>query len=587
MDYGDNFSGRRGDGYGNESRVDRDRAYPESYSSFERREKERGHYDERGGSGGGRERQGDGRYGGSPSFNGDGGEHANGRARGAPSSAGGAAAVREPWKPSARVQNWTPEQVKEIRDRLNLTVEEPEGGDYGSIPSAVESFEDMNLHASVLKDIHDHGYNRPTPIQCQAIPVSLAGNDILGCAETGSGKTASFSIPMIQHVVLAREEGGGVGARGGGPSGLVLAPTRELAQQIQEEIRVFAKTSRLRSLIVVGGTPMSDQRASLRAGIDILVATPGRLIDHLSQENCSLRRTSYLVLDEADRMLDMGFEPQIKEIMSALPKTRQTMLFSATMPPEIEDLCQLYLTKPVTVKVGRVASPAANVTQQLEKVTENTKIDSMIACLMEDYTVAKRDGQTPPLTIIFVAMKNRCDEVVELLRTEDMHAVALHGGRSQAERESALSSFRSGRCPILVATDVASRGLDVSGVAHVINLDLPRALEEYVHRIGRTGRAGMSGRATSFYTDRDAFIVTKIKTAIAEAAAGNVHAFATGREARRKEREESAAFNQGLDSAMDSAQGIQVLDESMRGMLLSDSKPEGKDQGVADDAWDD
>lgn len=220
MDYGDNFSGRRGDGYGNE-RVDRDRAYPESYSSFERREKERGHYDERGGSGGGRERQGDGRYSGSPSFNGDGGEHANGRTRGAPSSAGGAAAAREPWKPSSRVQNLTPEQVKEIRDRLNLTVEEPEGGDYGSIPSAIESFEDMNLHASVLKDIHDHGYNRPTPIQCQAIPVSLAGNDILGCAETGSGKTASFSIPMIQHVVLAREEGGGVGARGGGPLSLI------------------------------------------------------------------------------------------------------------------------------------------------------------------------------------------------------------------------------------------------------------------------------------------------------------------------------------------------------------------------------
>ena len=489
------------------------------------------------------------------------------------------------------MQGLTQEQVKEIRERLNLVIEASEGEEHNTtVPAAIESFDDMNLHASIVSDIRDHGYHRPTAIQCQAIPVSLAGHDILGCAETGSGKTASFSIPMVQHVVLAREDSASSGVNAGrrtdGPTGLVLAPTRELAQQIHEEVRVFARTSRLRSLIVVGGTTMGDQRASLRAGIDILVATPGRLIDHLHQENTTLRRCSYLVLDEADRMLDLGFEPQIREVMSLLPPRRQTLLFSATMPPEIEDLSKLYLTKPVMVKVGRVTSPAANVTQQLEKVTENTKMDTMLACVMEDYGTAKRDGQPPPLTIIFVDRKNRCDEVVELLRMEEMEAVALHGGRSQSERESALTSFRTGRTPLLVATDVASRGLDVSGVAHVINLDLPRALEDYVHRIGRTGRAGMSGRATSFYTDRDTFIVTKIKTALAEAAAGNVHAFATGREARKKEREESAAFNNGLDS-MEPASHIQVLDESLRGMVMSDSVSTEQTQGVADDAWDD
>ncbi|RWR80506.1 ATP-dependent RNA helicase DBP2-like protein [Cinnamomum micranthum f. kanehirae] len=443
--------------------------------------------------------------------------------------------VFQQWKPSDRVFRLKPEQIEEVRLRLNVDV--TVASDSPPAPAPIESFEDMCLHSSIMKDVAFHEYTRPTSIQAQAMPVALSGRDLLGCAETGSGKTAAFSIPMIQHCLAQPPI-----RRGDGPLALVLAPTRELAQQIEKEVKAFSRSlESFRTAIVVGGTNIAEQRSELRAGVHIVVATPGRFIDHLQQGNTSLSRISFVVLDEADRMLDMGFEPQIREVMRNLPKNHQTLLFSATMPVEIEALAQEYLNKPVQVKVGKVSSPTANVSQVLEKVTENEKIDRLLTLLVEEASQAESAGHAFPLTIVFVERKTRCDEVAEALVAQGLYAVALHGGRSQSEREAALRDFRNGSTNILVATDVASRGLDVTGVAHVVNLDLPKTMEDYVHRIGRTGRAGSTGQATSFYTDRDMFLVAHIRKAIADAELGHTVEFATGKVARRKEREAAAA----------------------------------------------
>ncbi|KAH8490605.1 hypothetical protein H0E87_022948 [Populus deltoides] len=484
------------------------------------------------------------------------------------------------WTPSDRVLRFNPDQIAEIRSRLNIDVSVASGSPLA--PAAIESFEDMCLHQSIMKDIAHHEYTRPTSIQAQAMTVALSGRDLLGCAETGSGKTAAFTIPMIQHCLAQPPV-----RRGDGPLALVLAPTRELAQQIEKEVKGFSRSlESFRTAIVVGGTNIADQRLELRAGVDVIVATPGRLIDHLQQGNTSLLRISFIVLDEADRMLDMGFEPQIREIMRNLPEKHQTLLFSATMPVEIETLTQEYLTSPVQVRVGKVSSPTANVSQILTKVSESEKIDCLLALLVEDASQAERSNQPFPLTIVFVERKTRCNEVAEALVAQALQAVALHGGRSQSEREAALRDFRSGSTSILVATDVASRGLDVTGVAHVINLDLPKTMEDYVHRIGRTGRAGSTGQATSFYTDQDLFLVAQIKKAIADVESGNTVAFATGKTARRKEREAAAALQKEGRSDPSKVMGpacINIEDKYRFMMAPSIIKSEG----AADSAWDD
>ncbi|XP_058075376.1 ATP-dependent RNA helicase DBP2-like isoform X2 [Magnolia sinica] len=472
-------------------------------------------------------------------------------------------------------------EIEEVRLRLNVDV--TAAPDSPPAPPPIESFTDMCLHPSIMKDIAFHEYTRPTSIQAQAMPVALSGRDLLGCAETGSGKTAAFSIPMIQHCLAQPPI-----RRGDGPLALVLAPTRELAQQIEKEVKAFSRSlESFRTAIVVGGTNMSEQRSELRAGVHIVVATPGRFIDHLQQGNTSLSRISFVVLDEADRMLDMGFEPQIREVMRNLPKKHQTLLFSATMPVEIEALAQEYLSNPVQVKVGKVSSPTANVSQILEKVTESEKIDRLLALLVEESCQSERSGHPLPLTIVFVERKTRCDEVAEALVAQGLHAVALHGGRSQSEREAALRDFRNGSTNILVATDVASRGLDVTGVAHVVNLDLPKTMEDYVHRIGRTGRAGSTGQATSFYTDRDMFLVAHIRKAIADAESGNSVSYATGKVARRKEREAAAAQREARVSlsklSVNGPTSINIEDK-YKYMLTPTSV---KREGAADDAWDD
>ncbi|KAM0933609.1 putative RNA helicase [Dioscorea sansibarensis] len=490
--------------------------------------------------------------------------------------------VFQPWRPSDRVLSLTPEQIEEVRMRLNVDV--TVAADSPLAPAPVESFTDMCLHSSIMKDIALHDYTRPTPIQAQAMPVAISGRDLLGCAETGSGKTAAFSIPMIQHCLAQPPI-----CRGNGPLALVLAPTRELAQQIEKEVKAFSKSSEsIKTAVVVGGTNMSEQKYELRAGVHIVVATPGRFIDHLQQGNTSLSRISFVVLDEADRMLDMGFEPQIREVMQNLPKKHQTLLFSATMPVEIETLAQEYLHIPVQIKVGKVSSPTANVAQILEKVTDGEKIDRLLSLLVEEASHAENSGHCQPLTVVFVERKTRCDEVTDALVAQGLHAVALHGGRNQSEREAALNNFRKGTTNILVATDVASRGLDVTGVAHVINLDLPKTMEDYVHRIGRTGRAGSVGQATSFYTDRDMFLVAQIRKAISDVESGNIVAFASGKAARKKEREAAAAAQREARLALSkitlNGPALINVDEKYRYMLTPTTS---KQEGVADDAWDD
>ncbi|KAI9377846.1 hypothetical protein POPTR_019G130900v4 [Populus trichocarpa] len=483
------------------------------------------------------------------------------------------------WTPSDRVLRFTPDQIEEIRSQLKINVSVASGSP--PAPAPIESFEDMCLHQSIMKDIAHHEYTRPTLIQAQAMTVALSGRDLLGCAETGSGKTAAFTIPMIQHCLAQPPV-----QRGDGPLAMVLAPTRELAQQIEKEVKRFSRSlESFRTAIVVGGTKSADQGSELRAGVDVIVATPGRLIDHLQQGNTSLSRISFIVLDEADRMLDMGFEPQIREVMHNLPEKHQTLLFSATMPVEIETLAQEYLISPVQVKVGKVSSPTANVSQILTKVSASEKIDCLLALLVEDASQAEKSNQSFPLTIVFVERKTRCNEVAEALVAQGLQAVALHGGRSQSEREAALHDFRSGSTNILVATDVASRGLDVTGVAHVINLDLPKTMEDYVHRIGRTGRAGSTGQATSFYTDRDLFLVAQIKKAIADVESGNTVAFATGKAARRKERE-AAASQKEARNALSKVMGSTCINiEDKYRFMIAPSVITS--EGAADSAWDD
>lgn len=515
---------------------------------------------------------------------------ARGDGRGGGAARGGAhAPVFATWRPSARAEALTKAQATEIRERLGVTVDVEDGEP--EAPSAIESFEDMELKRDILADIKFREYDKPSPIQAQAIPVILSGRDVLGCAETGSGKTAAFSIPMIQHALNQAPL-----RQGDGPFAIVMAPTRELAQQIETEAKTFTRSSRgFRTAIIVGGTNMSEQRSMLRGGVQIVVATPGRLIDHLQQGNTNLARVSFVVLDEADRMLDMGFEPQIREVLMNLPKPHQTLLFSATMPVEVEALAADYLNKPVKVKVGQTSAPTANVSQQLEKVVDAEKVDRLVTMLISEQREAQKLGHSMPMTVVFVERKHRADEIAELLNAENVSAAALHGGRSQGEREAALHDYKTGRCSVLVATDVAARGLDVKGVAHVVNLDLPRNFEDYVHRIGRTGRAGMSGRSTSFYTDRDSFIVAQIKRALMELEAGNAFAFATGREARAKEREEARAWREGKqhEAAVVETEGgvtITVEDKFKHMMVSAPVAAPGAAApaaGVADDAWGD
>ena len=350
------------------------------------------------------------------------------------------------------------------------------------LPRPAPGFSALGLVDSLVRALARAGHDTPTPIQAAAIPHALAGRDLFGCAQTGTGKTAAFVLPILQHMLQRPAAAPGVRA-------LILSPTRELAAQIGERIGVYGAGSGLRHTIVYGGVGMQPQIDALRRGVDLLVATPGRLCDLMGQGKVDLRRVEFFVLDEADRMLDAGFLPAIRRVVAAVPKQRQTLLFSATMPPEIAPLAAQVLHEPLRVEAAPVASTPDAIDQTVYLVDQQDK-RGLLRHLLGDHAITR--------AIVFTRTKHGADKVARHLAADAIHAEAIHGNKSQNARERALSRFREGKLRVLVATDLAARGIDVAGISHVINYDLPMDPEGYVHRIGRTARAGTRGVALSF-----------------------------------------------------------------------------------------
>ena len=349
------------------------------------------------------------------------------------------------------------------------------------------TFSSLNLSARLLENLAAEGYETPTPIQAQAIPPLLEGRDLLGCAQTGTGKTAAFALPLIERLLAGGNTGGKRGGRRA--RALVLAPTRELAGQIQESLRTYGRGTGLRDAVIYGGVNQSRQVRQLEAGVDVIVATPGRLLDLMDQGHVDLGGVEMFVLDEADRMLDMGFIEPIRKIGRSVPVDRQTLLFSATMPPKIRGLAGAMLRDPVSVSVTPVASAVPLIDQALYHVRGEHK-SALLAHLLQDAKIIR--------TVVFTKTKHGAEKLAKKLACDGVSAGAIHGNKSQSQRQRALDAFRAGRSRVLVATDVAARGLDVDGITHVINFNLPNEPEAYIHRIGRTGRAGATGRAISF-----------------------------------------------------------------------------------------
>jgi ATP-dependent RNA helicase RhlE len=346
-------------------------------------------------------------------------------------------------------------------------------------------FENMKLIAPILKAVDTEGYTVPTPIQEAAIPIILQGKDLLGCAQTGTGKTAAFAIPLLQ--ILYKEKISEKSSRV--LKALILTPTRELAIQIGESINAYGKYTGLKHTVIFGGVSQDPQTKALRSGVDIIVATPGRLLDLMSQRYISLGNIKHFVLDEADRMLDMGFSHDVKKIIAQLPAKRQTLLFSATMPQEIKKLVDAILTNPVKVEVTPVSSTVDIIEQTVYFVDRKDKKTLLIQLLK---------NRSIDSALIFTRTKHGADKVARDLAKASISAQAIHGNKSQAARQLALNNFKLKHTRVLVATDIAARGIDVQELSHVINFDLPNVPETYVHRIGRTGRAGMGGTALSF-----------------------------------------------------------------------------------------
>ena len=343
----------------------------------------------------------------------------------------------------------------------------------------------MGLIDPILKALQEEGYTTPTPIQAQAIPHLLQGRDLLGCAQTGTGKTAAFSIPILQRMYLDKQSG----KMKRGIKTLILTPTRELAIQIEESLQAYGRHLGLKHLVIFGGVSQHHQVLALQRGVDILVATPGRLLDLIQQRFIHLNDIGTFVLDEADRMLDMGFVHDVKKVIVRLPTVRQTLFFSATMPDDIQSLANSILTNPVKVEVTPVSSTAETIKQFLFMVEKNDKRDLLLH-LLKDKAINS--------ALIFTRTKHGADKVVKDLTKEGVGAQAIHGNKSQNARQNALKNFKDGTTRVLVATDIAARGIDIDELSHVINYELPNVPETYVHRIGRTGRAGFSGIAFSF-----------------------------------------------------------------------------------------
>jgi ATP-dependent RNA helicase DDX23/PRP28 len=393
----------------------------------------------------------------------------------------------------------------------------------GSVPNPLRSWKEADLPDWLMMSIQDAKYEKPSPVQMQAIPIGLQGRDLIGLAETGSGKTAAFVLPMLCYIdtkppITQSDEHDG-------PYALILAPARELAIQIDEEVRKFCDRRGYRSVCLIGGVPIEEQDLQLRKGAEVVVATPGRLIEALDLRYVALNRCNYVVLDEADRMIDLGFEPQLLKILEAMPTAnmksenaeeaekqqkdhrndyRRTIMFSATMPPPVERIAQLYLRHPATVVIGEVGKAVDRITQNVlwvrNEADKRNKLENLLA-------------QTPPPILIFVNQKKTADFIAKYVGGlgRNLQAAPLHSGRSQEQREHALEQFKRGEIGVLVATDLAGRGLDVKGLKHVINFDLPKSIEDYTHRIGRTGRAGEKGLASSFLANDDTDIMFDLK----------------------------------------------------------------------------
>ena len=363
--------------------------------------------------------------------------------------------------------------------------------------SLVTTFESLNLHPSILRAVEESGYTTPTPIQAQAIPEIMAGNDIMASAQTGTGKTAGFTLPALNLLATPHA------SNSRGPRILVLVPTRELAAQVNESARKYGKYIRARTVSIVGGMPYPLQNKLLSQPLDILVATPGRFIDHMERGRIDLSRLQMLILDEADRMLDMGFMPDVERICQALPAERQTLLFSATLDGNIGRIARDILKNPKTIQVAQQKEKHANIEQRLHFVDDMTHKNK----LLEHLLIAPDMNQA----IIFTSTKRHADVLAEDLYAAGHKTAALHGDMTQGARNRTLTKLRHGDVKVLVATDVAARGIDVQGISHVINYDLPKFAEDYVHRIGRTGRASNKGIAISFASNMDRHILRKIE----------------------------------------------------------------------------
>ena len=362
------------------------------------------------------------------------------------------------------------------------------------------SFGSLNLLPELLRAVSDEGYTEPTPIQAQAIPAILAGRDIMGCAQTGTGKTAGFTLPLLQ--ILAPQANTSPSPARHPIRALILTPTRELAAQVAESVRVYGKHLPLRSTMVYGGVDILPQKKALHGGVEILIATPGRLLDHLEQKTVNLSRVEILVLDEADRMLDMGFLPDIKRILAMIPKQRQTLLFSATFSEDIRRLAKELLREPTLIEVARRNAPSEIITHQVYEIPASRK-RALLGHLIRTREMKQ--------VLVFVRKKVDANRLARELQRDGINATAIHSDRSQAEREQALSDFKEGRATVLVATDIAARGLDIELLPYVINYELPYTPEDYVHRIGRTGRAGTSGEAISFMAGDEVRLLSDIE----------------------------------------------------------------------------
>lgn len=359
------------------------------------------------------------------------------------------------------------------------------------------TFEALGLPKTLLSALDSLGHATPTPIQAQAIPHVLAGRDVLGLAQTGTGKTAAFALPLVTRLTAEREAAAPRQVRA-----LILAPTRELAQQIATNLRHFTSRTGLKTTTVVGGASVGNQIKALARGLDVLVATPGRLLDLIDRKAVSLGATHYLVLDEADQMLDLGFIHALRRIATLLPRERQTLLFSATMPKPIADLARTYLTDPVRIEVAPAGKAADTITQSVHFVSPAAKFDALVAELR---------SRPDALSLVFGRTKHGAEKLMKALVAAGFNAASIHGNKSQGQRDRALKAFRAGETRILVATDVAARGIDIPGVTHVYNYDLPQVPENYVHRIGRTGRAEAEGEAIAFCTPEEVKLLLAIE----------------------------------------------------------------------------